>query len=129
VRRPSLVLGALLGGLSSLPLIALSFLGEQWGGLPFVPFDLFDWLVRVLPGNVITTGIDSMVRLITLFGLGPTSAVAKRLEQLQGILLVIAGGVMVGLLVAGACGAVADQVISSVLSWVALCFYSWPEQR
>jgi DMSO/TMAO reductase YedYZ molybdopterin-dependent catalytic subunit len=100
VPRPSLFLGVLLGGLTTLPLMALSYLAEQWAGLPFVPFDLFDWLARVLPGQVITIGIDSMVRIITLLGLGPISASAKRMEQLQGMLIVVAGGVVVGLIVA-----------------------------
>jgi DMSO/TMAO reductase YedYZ molybdopterin-dependent catalytic subunit len=100
MRRPSLFVGAVLGGLTSLPLIALSYLGEQWAGLPFVPFDLFDWLARVLPGNVITVGLDTIVRLITLLGLGPIGGTAKRIEQFLGILLVIAGSVVLGFLMA-----------------------------
>ena len=44
---------------------ALLYLGEQLASLPFVPFDLFDTLARVLPGGVITAGIDTLVRLIT----------------------------------------------------------------
>jgi len=100
MRRPLLLLGALLGGLTSLPLIALSYLGEQWARLPFVPFDLFDWLARVLPGGLIRTGIDAIVRFITLMGLGPISSNAKRIEQLEGILLVIVGGALVGLITA-----------------------------
>ncbi len=97
---PSLWLGGLLGGITSLPLIALLYLGSKVAGLPFVPFDLFDWLARVLPGSVINIGIDSMVRLISSLGLGPISATAKTLEQTAGVLLVIAGGVVVGVLMA-----------------------------
>jgi hypothetical protein len=77
MRRPSLFLEALLGGLTSLPLIALSYLGQQWAALPFIPFDLFDWLARVLPGQIITNIIDLMVRLITLLGLGPNGSHRK----------------------------------------------------
>jgi DMSO/TMAO reductase YedYZ molybdopterin-dependent catalytic subunit len=99
VRRPSLLLGAILGGLSSLPLIAIAYLGEQWAGLPFVPFDLFDWLARVLPGEIITRGIDTIVRLVAALGLGPTSVAAKHIEQLLGLCLVVIGGVLVGLVV------------------------------
>src|SRR5512136_1054898 len=100
MRRPSVWLGALLGGLTSLPLIALSYLGQQWAGLPFLPFDLFDWVARVLPGRLITGVIDTMVRIITLLGLGPISSAAKRMEQLQGVLFVVAGGVVLGALIA-----------------------------
>jgi DMSO/TMAO reductase YedYZ molybdopterin-dependent catalytic subunit len=102
MRHPSLLLGALLGGLTSLPLIALSYLGERVAGLPFVPFDLFDWLARILPGRLITAVIDAMVSIIVFLGLGEISTAAKRLEQAQGILMVIVGGVIVGLVLAWA---------------------------
>lgn len=94
-----MLLGALLGGLTALPIIALSYLGEQWAKLPFVPFDLFDWLARVLPGGVIRIGIDAIVRVITLTGLGPISDTAKRIEQMEGIVLVVIGGALVGLMI------------------------------
>ncbi len=99
-RSPSLLLAAGLGALTSLPVIALSYLGSQVAGLPFFPFDLFDWLARVLPGNIITVGIDSMVNFIQLFGIGPISTTAKSFEQATGMVLVIAGGAVLGLLVA-----------------------------
>jgi len=102
MRRPSLAFGAVLGGLTSLPLMALLFLGEQLANLPFVPFDLFDWLARVLPGDVITLGIAAIVRTINALSLGPTSTVAKLIEQLMGIGIVVAGGVVLGVTVAWA---------------------------
>lgn len=102
MRRFSLTLGALLGGLTSLPLMALSFLGEQWAGLPFIPFDLFDWLARALPGDVVTLGIDAMVRAISVLNLGPTSDAAKLIEQLMAIGMVVAGGALLGAVIAWA---------------------------
>jgi DMSO/TMAO reductase YedYZ molybdopterin-dependent catalytic subunit len=99
MQKRSYLVGAFLGGLTSLLLMAVSYLGQQLANLPFIPFDLFDWLARALPGNVISLGIDSMVRLITALGLGPISATAKLLEQLQGLLLVAGGGVVFGVLV------------------------------
>lgn len=100
MRRQSLAVAALLGGLTSLPLMAVSYLGQQVAGLPFVPFDLFDWLARVLPGNVITVGIDTIVRVIQVFNLGPISNSAKRIEQSLGILLVIAGCAVIAMILA-----------------------------
>ncbi len=102
MRRPPLRYGALLGGVTTLALIALFFLGEQFAGLPFVPFDLFDWLARVLPGDVITLGIDGIVRTINALNLGPTSDAAKFLEQLMGIGLVLGVGTLAGLFIAWA---------------------------
>lgn len=100
MRRPSLLIGALLGGLTSLPLMALWYLGEQLAALPFVAFDLFDWLARTLPGDIITLGIDAIVRTIDALNLGPTSTAAKTIEQLQAIALVLGGGVVLGVLAA-----------------------------
>lgn len=102
MQRVSVATGALLGGLTSLPLIALSYLGEQFAGLPFIPFDFFDWLARVLPGNVIVVGTETIVNVVTTFNLGPTSTVAKRIEQLTGIVLVIVAGAVIGAIIAWA---------------------------
>src|SRR5450759_1959384 len=95
-RNQPWVLGAVLGGLTSLPFVALSYLGAKLFDLPFVPFDIFDWLARVLPGNIITLGIDSIVRAIQFLGLGRLSGTAKTIEQGMGVLLVIGGGVVLG---------------------------------
>jgi DMSO/TMAO reductase YedYZ molybdopterin-dependent catalytic subunit len=100
MRRISLFMGALVGGFTSLALMALWYLGDQLLGLPFVPFDAFDWLARNLPGNVITLAIDTIVRVITTFNLGATSPTAKLIEQLLGLGQVLAGGVVLGIVVA-----------------------------
>jgi DMSO/TMAO reductase YedYZ molybdopterin-dependent catalytic subunit len=100
MKRPSLALGALLGGLTGLPLIALWYLGQQAAGLVFVPFDVFDWLARVLPGNVITLAIDTIVKVIRTFDLGPTSSTAKLIEQLQALGLAVAGSIALGAVIA-----------------------------
>ena len=47
--------GALAGALVAAPLIAVSYLADQVADLPFVPFDLFDWMATVLPSGA--TGI------------------------------------------------------------------------
>jgi DMSO/TMAO reductase YedYZ molybdopterin-dependent catalytic subunit len=151
MKRPSLALGALLGGLTSLPLMALLFLGEQFAGLPFVPFDVFDWLARVLPGNVINLGIDTIVRAVGILNLGPTSAAAKRIEQLMAMGILVGGGILLGVVIAwvlrrsdgpgwrvGAGGGlVAFLLVSAIefvaiagnsalgLLWLAFLFVSW----
>jgi hypothetical protein len=48
MQKRSFLLGGFLGGLTSLLLMAASYLGQQLANLPFIPFDLFDWLARVL---------------------------------------------------------------------------------
>lgn len=92
--RPGVWTGAALGALTSLPVMGLGFLAEKLLHVPFVPFDVFDWLARVLPGQVITTTIDLMVAVIRGLNLGPTASTAKLAEQGQAIgLFFIAGGV------------------------------------
>ncbi len=100
MRRPSLTLGALLAGLTAVPLAGLLYLGMVFIGAPFLPFDLFDWLARILPGRIITLGIDSMVSLIVALGLGPIDVVAKALEQMTGLLLFLLGMSLMGLVIA-----------------------------
>jgi DMSO/TMAO reductase YedYZ molybdopterin-dependent catalytic subunit len=100
MRRSFLILGGLLGALTSLPLIALCFLGQQFAGLPFLPFDLFDWLARHLPGGAITLGIDAIVRTILALHLGAISTSAKLIEQAIALLLVIIIGAVFGILLA-----------------------------
>ena len=88
--------GALLGGLTSLAVIGLSYIGGRLAHLPFVPLDVFDWLARVLPGAVINLTIDSMVRIITAVKIGPTWSVAKMAEQFMGISLFVLAGLVFG---------------------------------
>ncbi|MEZ4616084.1 MAG: molybdopterin-dependent oxidoreductase [Caldilineaceae bacterium] len=97
MKRPhSLAVGALLGAISSFPMMALLYLGSQLWGMPFVPFDRFDWLARVLPGDIITAGIDTIVLLVDRLNLGATDAASKLIEQLLALLLTILIGILFG---------------------------------
>ncbi len=100
MRRPSILSGALIGGLASLPLIALSYLGARLAGLPFIAFDLFEWLSRVLPGRLVIGSIEAMVKVISFLDLGPLSSTAKLLEQAMGILSLVVVCVVIGALLA-----------------------------
>jgi DMSO/TMAO reductase YedYZ molybdopterin-dependent catalytic subunit len=95
---PNARLGALAGALLTLPLLAALFLARQLVGLPFVPFDLFDWLTRQLPGALITSGIDAMVATVRGLDLGETSRAAKRIEQSLAIVGFVVAGTIVGAL-------------------------------
>jgi DMSO/TMAO reductase YedYZ molybdopterin-dependent catalytic subunit len=99
--RPPLKMGMLLGGLTSLAVMGLAYLANELAGLPFVPFDLFDWLARVLPGNVLTLGIDVMVDTIIALDIGSsTSQTAKLLEQMMALVMFVAIGAVLGATVA-----------------------------
>jgi DMSO/TMAO reductase YedYZ molybdopterin-dependent catalytic subunit len=100
MRKLSLGTGALVGVLLTAPLIAVMYLGDQLAGLPFVPFDLFDWLTRVLPGPLITFGIDLMIDTMLLLGMSVADS-AKIAERVMAVLQFLAGGVIAGMIFFG----------------------------
>ena len=84
--------GALAGGLLTAPLIGIMYLFDNLFGLPFVPFALFDWIARVLPGPLVTFGIDLMIDGIRLGGFS-VADVAKTAEQIMAVSLFLFLGV------------------------------------
>ena len=75
------LIGAIVGAFLTTALVAVFYAGWRLADLPFVPFDVFDWMTRVLPGAVIEFVISAMVAAIRWLHLGPTSVVAKLIEQ------------------------------------------------
>lgn len=96
MKRTSLFTGIFIGALTSLPVIALTLAGAWLADLPAVPLDVFDWMARTLPGPLIAFGIDTMVKLIRLFQLGPTATTAKLSEQIMGLVTFVIGGAVFG---------------------------------
>ncbi len=98
MRRHPLLLGILLGAYTGLTVVALTYLGGRIAGLPFVPFDIFDWMARVLPGGLVIGTIELIVKLISSLNLGPTDTTAKTIEQGIAILQFVFGGALLGAL-------------------------------
>ena len=98
IKRPSLWLGALVGALLTLALTAILFLADMVAGLPFIPFDVFDFVSRNLPGPLLTFGIDAMVDTIIAMNMGEVSTAAKTAEQLMGLGGFVALGIVVSAL-------------------------------
>ncbi len=96
IRKPSPLLGALVGALITAPTMALLFVADQIAGLPFIPFDVFDFVARILPGPLLTFGIDTMVDLIIGLNLGELSTAAKTAEQLIGLITFLGIGIVAG---------------------------------
>lgn len=100
----SIVTGAALGALSSLALVGLLALSQQALGSPFVPFDIFDWMARTLPGGLIRFVIGLMVAVIqfvqSFLPIGNISTAAKLAEQSIAIVQFIVGGAVFGALLA-----------------------------
>jgi DMSO/TMAO reductase YedYZ molybdopterin-dependent catalytic subunit len=77
--------GALVGAILTTAFLAVSFLGWKALAFPFLPFDLFDWIARVLPGPLVTLGVDAIVRLSGLIGGSNLDAAAKPIEQATAV--------------------------------------------
>lgn len=95
LQRIGLGYGILVGIVLTAPLIGLMYLLDKLAGFPFVPFALFDWIAQVLPGPVITLGIDLMIDGMRLVGLNVADA-AKTAEQIGAVLLLFFVGVVAG---------------------------------
>ncbi len=77
------------------PLTALNYLAAQLFTVPFVPYGFFDYLTRVLPGPLITVGIDTMVGVMNALSL-PVADLAKTAEQGLAVAIFLLLGVLVG---------------------------------
>jgi DMSO/TMAO reductase YedYZ molybdopterin-dependent catalytic subunit len=99
--KPRLREGAFLGAILSAPFIAASYLGWKLAGLPFAPFDLFDWIARALPGSVVTFGIEAGVVVLRAIHAGNTSDAAKTAEQAMAVSAFVAAAAISGALMFG----------------------------
>ena len=97
--KPGLFTRALAALYLAVLLTVILFIGWKLAGLAFAPFTLFDWISRLLPGAVITFGIDSMVKVIRFFNLGNTAIAAKTAEQTIAVIIFVTGGIIAGTLV------------------------------
>jgi DMSO/TMAO reductase YedYZ molybdopterin-dependent catalytic subunit len=100
--KPQARHGALAGALLTAPLIAVSYLGWMFAGLPFAPFDLFDWVARALPGPIVTFGIDATVAVSRALNVGNMGAMAKTAEQAAAVGGLFLAGVIGGAVLFGA---------------------------
>lgn len=87
--------GAGLGGLITAPLISLLYLTYRLIDLSFPPFAVFNAMSQLLPGPVITFGIDAMISTLRLLGLD-VAGTAKTAEQLMAVIMFWVGGAVFG---------------------------------
>lgn len=95
MKTRKIALGALIGGLVTTPLIAVMFLAERLLGLSFVPFEIFSWVTRVLPGDLVTFGIDLMIDTLRTLNISVADT-AKTAEQAMAIGQFLGGGIVFG---------------------------------
>jgi DMSO/TMAO reductase YedYZ molybdopterin-dependent catalytic subunit len=103
MKKPSVIDAGAFGLLAGGAAVGVTYLGHLAAGLPYLPFDIFEWLTRVLPGRLVVGAIETMVTIIRGLRLGPTASTAKAAEQglaliqfagtwaVFGVILVLAG--------------------------------------
>lgn len=94
-KRPPILLGSIAGLLVTAPLLAVMYAATQLIDLPFVPFDFFDWITRIMPGPLVTFGIDAMINVLTALGISVADT-AKTAEHLMAIGIILLLGVLIG---------------------------------
>lgn len=97
MKKLSLGTGAIVGAFLTASLMGILYLGQQIFGLPFVPYELFNWLARVLPGDLVTFGIDLMIDTMLFFGISVADS-AKTAERIMAITQFLAVGTIAGVI-------------------------------
>jgi DMSO/TMAO reductase YedYZ molybdopterin-dependent catalytic subunit len=96
VRTPGVRGGIVLGAAGALGVAVVTAIGLLLAGLPFPPFDLFDWEARVLPGAVLAFTVETIVALVQALHVGPTATAAKFAEHALALLQFLVLGALVG---------------------------------
>ena len=84
MRKFHIGMGFLVGVLLAAPLTAVLYLANQLLDLAFIPFDLFNWVTKILPGPLVTFGIDLMIDTLLFLGINVADA-AKTAEQMMAV--------------------------------------------
>ena len=90
------VTGLAAGALVTAPLLGVFVLGSALG-LPTVPFSVFEWLVRVLPGRLVIFGLEQTLHLLEGLGFNIKNT-AKTTEEVLALTGLFVLGWLVGLL-------------------------------
>ena len=98
MKTQTIGLGALVGGLLTVPMVSVMYLADKWLDFSFAPYDIFDWIARILPGPVVTFGIDLMIDSLEMLGLN-VAATAKTAEHIQAVLAFAIAGIVASIIV------------------------------
>lgn len=90
----------MLAALWTLAFAGVASLLRVLAGVPDPAYELFEWISRILPGAVLTAGIDAIVGLVRMVGASSTSSAAKAVEQVIAVLVTVGLGAVGGALVA-----------------------------
>ena len=95
MRKLRLGTGAITGGLLTAALTGVMYLANKLVDLPFIPYEFFDWITRVLPGGLVTFGIDLMIDTMLMVNMSVADS-AKTAEQIIANIQIVIMGAVVG---------------------------------
>ncbi len=95
MRKLRLGIGAVTGGLLTAALTGVMYLANKLVDLPFIPYEFFDWITRVLPGGLVTLGIDLMIDTMLMVNMSVADS-AKTAEQIIANIQIVVMGAVVG---------------------------------
>ena len=87
--------GVLTGGLLTAALTSVMYLANKLVDLPFIPYEFFDWITRILPGGLVTFGIDLMIDTMLMINMSVADS-AKTAEQIIANIQFVVMGAVVG---------------------------------
>ena len=87
--------GAITGGLLTAALTGLMYLVHKLVDLPYIPYEFFDWITRILPGGLVTFGIDLMIDTMLMVNMSVADS-AKTAEQIIANIQVVVMGAVAG---------------------------------
>jgi DMSO/TMAO reductase YedYZ molybdopterin-dependent catalytic subunit len=89
MKKNQIITGAAIGFLISIPWLAISYAGQQISKLPLIPIALFEWITRVLPGGIVTAGLEVMIQTLQALQIGSLSSLGKALEFVMAYFLAL----------------------------------------
>lgn len=98
--QPGLIMGGVVGGLLMAVVGALSYMGSRLGEFPSLTDDFFAWMRDLLPGGILTKGIDVQVDLLISLNVGDDlDNIAKTVEQISSYAMFVGVGIVAGIIV------------------------------
>jgi len=101
MKKIPLWLAVVITLLTALPFLTGFYLGNVLFGFSLVPLDMFDWMVGILPGGILVTGVSVMVDTLIALGSQDVDTAGKLIEQGMGYVFTLVGVGVVGLAIWG----------------------------
>src|SRR6185295_13672740 len=115
ISRPGFGAAVFVSAVVTAAALAVLYAGASLTGTAYAPFALVDFLTRRSPPEIITSAIESIVKVLQALGVSDLSTAAKAGERASGVVLVFLGLTAVGWLLLSATRARSIAVWTGIL--------------